>query len=185
MVSNALFTSKSQEWETPHSFFNKINQTYNFTLDACATEDNKKCEKFFSEQQNGLKQSWANETVWLNPPYEPARNKCKKNCNRLTCEKRGHHILEPIAGQMAWVKKAYEEVQENNCNCVVCLLPARTDTKLFHHFVMKSSMVVFLKGRLRFVGAPSSSVFPSMLVTFESWNKNQLQHSPIFTTMEL
>ncbi len=144
MVANALLTSKNQEWETPPEFFQRFHRAYDFTVDACASAENKKLDKFWSVEQDGLAQSWKGERVWLNPPYE----------NRKP-------------GQQAWVRKALHEVRENGCELVVCLLPARTDTRLFHDVIMKASYIYFVKGRLKFVGAPASAVFPSMVVVFD------------------
>lgn len=157
MVANALLTSKNQEWETPPDFFNRLHEIYNFTVDACATDNNKKLANFWSPEQDGLSQSWAKHRVWLNPPYQ----------NRKP-------------GQIDWVRKAFTEVRENGCELVACLLPARTDTKLFHDYVMKASTVLFVRGRLRFVGAPASAVFPSMVVLFDPWWP---MNYPIFGTI--
>ena len=30
-----MFSSKSNEWETPQDFYNKLNKKYKFTLDPC------------------------------------------------------------------------------------------------------------------------------------------------------
>lgn len=182
MVAAALLTSNSQQWETPKAFFDRLNSAYRFTLDACATQENAKCENFFSPEQDGLKQSWSGHSVWINPPYQPARKACKFGCKKATCVERGH-LTYDVAGQYDWVKKAHDEVRENNCRVAVCLLPARTDTKLFHDYVMRASMVWFVRGRLTFVGAPASAVFPSMIVTFESWQKHTVQPQPRFASM--
>lgn len=49
----------------------------------------------------------------------------------------------------------------------VFLIPARTDTRWFHHIVLPYAKEVrFLKGRLRFGGAKNSAPFPSMVVVF-------------------
>ena len=60
-----------------------------------------------------------------------------------------------------WVKKA----AESNA-LVVCLLPARTDTKWFHDYIYGKAEIRFIKGRLRFGGSKNSAPFPSMLVIF-------------------
>ena len=52
------FSSKSMEWTTPQTFFDKLDSEFHFTLDPCADENNHKCEKYFTEAQNGLEQSW-------------------------------------------------------------------------------------------------------------------------------
>jgi site-specific DNA-methyltransferase (adenine-specific) len=61
-----------------------------------------------------------------------------------------------------WVQKAATAEA-----LVVCLLPARTDTRWWHDFVARPGVfVVFLKGRLRFGDGPNSAPFPSALVIF-------------------
>lgn len=57
-MNKALFTSNSDIWETPQEFFEELNNEFHFTLDACANKDNAKCERYFSEEENGLEQSW-------------------------------------------------------------------------------------------------------------------------------
>ena len=44
------------------------------------------------------------------------------------------------------------------------LIPARTDTVWWHTALSVCSCVCFIKGRLRFQGAPSSAPFPSALL---------------------
>lgn len=138
MINKGLFTSKTDQWSTPDDFFASINAEFNFTLDVCADESNRKCKRYFDRKRNGLAQNWDNERVWMNPPY-------------------GREIG-------LWVRKASEAVG----GVVVCLLPARTDTKYFHEYIYnkKNAEIRFLKGRLKFGGSKNSAPFPSMLVIF-------------------
>ena len=54
-----MFSSKTDQWSTPQNFFDELNKEFNFTLDPCADEFNHKCDKYFTEEQDGLKQkSW-------------------------------------------------------------------------------------------------------------------------------
>ena len=53
-----VFLSKSDEWATPQSFFDEIDKEFNFDLDPCATENNHKCEKYFTLEDDGLSQNW-------------------------------------------------------------------------------------------------------------------------------
>ena len=167
MISQVLLTSKSQEWETPDPFFKKINNAHNLTLDVCASETNHKLKRFFTAKDDGLSKSWAGERVWMNPPYKRKE--------------------KGSPGQIDWIRKAHYEVSQNGCELAVCLIPARTDTKLFHDYVMKSSLVFFIRGRLKFVGAPASAVFPSMLVVFDKRTYHPVESgqapSPQFWTM--
>lgn len=46
------------------------------------------------------------------------------------------------------------------------LIPARTDTRWFHNYILHRSEVRLLKGRLHFSEAKYNAPFPSMLVIF-------------------
>lgn len=64
-----------------------------------------------------------------------------------------------------WVEKAYREGTKDN-TLVVLLIPARTDTKYFHDFILNRSEIRFVKGRLKFGEGKHSAPFPSMVVIF-------------------
>lgn len=134
MNNDLFFSSKSEEWATPQDFFEQIDKEFHFNLDACATAENAKCDKYYTKEQDGLSQEW-DGIVWCNPPY-------------------GRSIG-------MWVKKAYESK-----TTVVLLVPARTDTKWFHAYVLGKAEVRFVKGRLKFGGCKNSAPFPSMLVVY-------------------
>lgn len=68
MSKSVHFSSASDMWETPQDFFDALNSEFNFTLDVCATPENTKCDKFYTQAQDGLKQPWHGH-VWMNPPY--------------------------------------------------------------------------------------------------------------------
>lgn len=138
MNTKVHFSSKTNEWATPQDFFNKINQEFNFTLDVASTDENAKCKKYFTEQDDGLQQSWDNEIVWCNPPY-------------------GRSLK-------SWVKKASETIG----GVVVMLIPARTDTSYFHDYICEKAEIRFIRGRLKFGDSKNSAPFPSMLVIFRS-----------------
>ena len=50
---------------------------------------------------------------------------------------------------------------------VVMLIPARTDTKYWHNYVMKASQILFVKGRLKFGDSKNCAPFPSAVVIFD------------------
>ncbi|WP_165820836.1 DNA N-6-adenine-methyltransferase [Pueribacillus theae] len=133
------FSSRSSDWETPQDFFDELDKEFNFTLDPCASHTNAKCDKYFTKEDNGLLQDWSGETVFMNPPY-------------------GREIKD-------WVRKAYEESLKGTT--VVCLLPARTDTRWFHDYIYGNAAIRFIKGRLKFGGAKNSAPFPSMVVIYD------------------
>lgn len=137
MSSNIHFSSNSNEWATPQEFFDTLNKEFDFNLDPCATDENHKCERYYTEEQDGLKQSWNGFRVFCNPPYGRTINK--------------------------WVKKASEAMG----GVVVMLIPARTDTKYFHEYIYNKAEIRFIKGRLKFGGHKNSAPFPSMVVIFK------------------
>lgn len=131
------FSSLKDDWETPQELFDELDKLFAFDLDVCASAENKKCEDYIFG--DSLETDWDEfgKTCWMNPPYGRGIGK--------------------------WVKKAYEQAKFGSV--VVCLLPARTDTAWFHEFC-RYGTVIFLRGRLRFVGATHSAPFPSMIVVF-------------------
>jgi phage N-6-adenine-methyltransferase len=133
------FSSATNEWATPQDFFDKLMETYCFTLDVCATAENAKCADFYTKEDNGLTKDWMGR-CWMNPPY-------------------GRDIKY-------WVKKAYKSAQDNGA-LVVCLLPSRTDTAWWHDYVLPYGEVTFIRGRLKFGGAKNSAPFPSAIVVFK------------------
>jgi site-specific DNA-methyltransferase (adenine-specific) len=78
MISEALFSSDSDEWTTPQWLYDMLNQEFRFTLDPCATQENAKCEKFFTQEQDGLIQSWDDEVIFCNPPYSKIKDWIQK-----------------------------------------------------------------------------------------------------------
>lgn len=61
----------------------------------------------------------------------------------------------------SWMKKAMEAK-----TTVVCLVPARTDTKWWHEYAMKAKEIRFIKGRLKFGHSKNSAPFPSAVIVF-------------------
>ena len=51
---------------------------------------------------------------------------------------------------------------------VVMLIPARTDTRYFHDYILNRSEVRFIKGRIKFGDAKYNAPFPSMVVIFRA-----------------
>lgn len=68
-MNEILFSSKKEDWETPKELFDKLNEKFKFTLDVASSEENKKCNKYYTKKEDGLLQNWDDEIVWCNPPY--------------------------------------------------------------------------------------------------------------------
>lgn len=136
-MNNVHFSSATGEWETPQNLFDALNGEFHFDRDVCATAENAKCAAYYTKEDDGLAQPWPG-VCWCNPPY-------------------GREVGK-------WVEKASTEAAKGST--VVMLLPARTDTKWFHRFILHKAEIRFLPGRLKFGGAKNSAPFPSMVVVF-------------------
>jgi phage N-6-adenine-methyltransferase len=131
------FSSHTVEWPTPQYLFDFLNRTFGFEIDVCATIENAKCPRFFTKEEDGLKQDWDGR-CWMNPPY-------------------GREIGK-------WVEKAARCASVGTL--VVALLPARTDTTWWHNYVLKYGDVHFMRGRVKFGKSKNSAPFPSAIVIF-------------------
>lgn len=140
-MNNIHFSSKSNEWETPQHIFDELDNKYHFTLDVCATKENAKCEKYYTIENDGLKQDWQG-VCWMNPPY-------------------GREIGK-------WIKKSHESSLLGAI--VVCLIPSRTDTSWWHDYIQPHAEVKFIRGRLKFSNSKNSAPFPSAIVIFKCNN---------------
>lgn len=87
---------------TPLNLWIPWNDRWGFTVDVAASHENYLCDRYFTLEEDGLKQSWAGERVWCNPPYSNVRG---------------------------WVEKAWHEM-DAGCELVVMLAPAnRTEQR--------------------------------------------------------
>jgi phage N-6-adenine-methyltransferase len=142
------YYGSGRDWETPPALFASLDDEFHFTLDPCAKPDTAKCARYFTEADNGLEQSWAGETVFMNPPY-------------------GREIYD-------WTAKARSEAA--NGATVVGLLPASTDLEWWHRDVLGAEAEVrYLRGRVRFLQGERwvSGMFPSVVVI---WRPDGQQH---------
>lgn len=67
-----------------------------------------RADRFFDKDDDGLKQIWRADTVWLNHPFHRAEKKCRtpwQLCIKKICEKRGYHIEKDIPGNGVWINK--------------------------------------------------------------------------------
>lgn len=71
--TGAAHTSSRQDYETPQALFDKLNQRYGFTIDAAASPENAKLDRYWTEEDDALTKSWSGERVFVNPPYNRSR----------------------------------------------------------------------------------------------------------------
>ena len=146
MTYKTLMTSDFQNWATPQSFIEWLQIRFNmqFDLDVCATAETAKVPMYYTPEDDAFQRDWVGH-CWMNPPYD---------------------------NQREWLEYANVSVQEKKAKSVWCLIPARTDTKLFHDFIAKRAHTIYLiKGRINFNrpsrASDTGSTHPSMLVVFK------------------
>ena len=54
-INKGMLSSQTDEWETPQEFFGRLNEEFHFTLDVCANDENAKCGKYYTKDQDGLR----------------------------------------------------------------------------------------------------------------------------------
>ncbi len=134
MVPSTTPVKDKDSWRTPDDIFTMLNRRWGpFTLDAAATEENKKCDLWLGPGsplgEDALEAEWQG-VAFLNPPYSQTA---------------------------AFVWKAWAEVWSKRCERAVLLLPATTDVRWFHEYVWGEERaysgveVDFSCGRIRFL----------------------------------
>jgi hypothetical protein len=138
---------------TPRDLFNRLDATYNFTLDAAADCGSALLPRWcgscgcavqpdclnHSVGVDGLAVDWGEEVVWCNPPYS-----------------------DPLP----WVVKA------STARKAVLLLKSDTSTKAFRECWSNATEIYFLYPRLKFggYGGDKTAPFGNMLAVFDSGN---------------
>ena len=140
MINKVLFSHNKDDYITPDWLIEDLKKEFDIKLDVCTTKYNPlNIPKFFWYPYcDGLYTDWETWS-FCNPPYSQVNK---------------------------WVFKAFvEKIKGNN---TVMLLPARTDTRWFHHYIYNKPNVEirFIRGRLKFKDTKNSAPFPSMIVIF-------------------
>ena len=72
MNTNLMFSKKSDNWSTPHDFYNQLNNKFSFTYDPCPLNAN----------FDGLYTEWKGN-IFINPPYSNIRQFIEKGISEL------------------------------------------------------------------------------------------------------
>lgn len=176
LMTSARTKTGSDEWSTPLELVWAIEAYLGLTfqLDACCSRGNGILTRMHLAgvsrpgiewgypQFNGLTNPWASYcrsdyrdrpgAVWVNPPYSDCAS---------------------------WIRKARAE---GKTRPVVCLVPARTDTRWWTEHVMLpqpsggesgAARILFVAGRVHFGGesaaAGNAAPFPSAIILFAPW----------------
>ena len=135
-MNRVMFSSSRHDWETPRALFDSLHEEFNFTVDAAANEGNALLPRFWSTSDLPIMYDWTGERVWCNPPYGK--------------------------WQIPFIRKA----ATRQADVSVLLIPARTDTAVWHDHIFPCAEVRFIRGRLRFGNASNSAPFPSALIIY-------------------
>jgi len=143
----------NNEWETPDDLWDKLDEEFEFSLDAACTKLNCKDTPrhiFKDDNEDSLRKDWGvlcttdelPRTVWLNPPYS------RGNIDKF-------------------MEKAYNEFLKG-CT-VVALVRDDPSTSWYRKWVDgKAAEVRRLVRRVRFVGADSAYNFPCCVVVYST-----------------
>jgi phage N-6-adenine-methyltransferase len=123
--------------------FAPLHARFRFTVDAAATPQNARLERYWTAGDDALMLPWAGERVWCNPPYS-------------------HPSLE------RWVAKAWAEWDRVPPELIVMLVPAnRTEQRWWQLLVEPfrdnghGLRAEFLPGRMRFLRNGQQSIGPN------------------------
>ena len=79
-------TSKSMKYiRTPVDIWSDLNKEFNFTLDACASNDNHLCEKYYTKENTCLDKDWTGEIVYCHPLFDINIGKFVEKCYNENC----------------------------------------------------------------------------------------------------
>lgn len=125
--------AKSMEWETPWWLFDLLNLEFQFTVDAAASKYNAKMERYWTMKENGLVQSWTEESVFINPPF----------------------LAEDLR---RWTEKAWVSTRDVLTKAVM-VVPVKADQPWWHDYAIKTE-IRFIHGRVTFNEEVAKGTFP-------------------------
>ncbi|MBU6161558.1 MAG: hypothetical protein KGO50_10580 [Myxococcales bacterium] len=184
LMTSARTDTGCDEWATPLEFIHAVEQKLNLTLqlDACCSAGNGIITRLNAA---GVRR-WGIE--WEHPRLDGLRHPWASYCRSDYPDRAGAIWCNPPYSDCdSWLRKARAEGQHRP---VVCLVPARTDTRWWTDHVMRprqyepdtaphagrrigeagAARVLFVVGRLAFLRPggrrPGPAPFPSALILF-------------------
>lgn len=135
-------TKKDDTFGTPLYLFDPLHEEFNFSVDAFADHSNALLPKYWTEEEDGYKQSWTDERVFANPPYSRGNvEKC--------------------------FLKARDETRSGDCKVAVLLIPTYTERWWFHQHKHECE-IRFIDHRIKFVGGATGARGCHMICVFRS-----------------
>ena len=119
--------SERDSWATPPFIFHWLDDAFIFDVDLAASHKNKKCERYFTVDDDALNNDWHgfdSKTGFCNPPYSN---------------------ISP------WINKA---IQESKLGfTTVMLIPTPNGESYYNDVFENATEIVFITGRLSFIAA--------------------------------
>lgn len=140
-MAGHIGSAAKDDWNTPPWLVAAVHQVLGGppALDPCSNHTSVVgAERSIARPDDGLSASWAGaRSVFLNPPFGK--------------------------GLPKWVGRALGHWRDEGAS-VLLLLPAAVDTRHWQELVSTADGVCFLRGRVRFVGAPACAPFATAVV---------------------
>lgn len=130
--------STRSDWATPWPVFEALDAEFRFTVDAAASAENRKCERYLTEEEDALKADMIDQVVFINPPY-------------------GAGLIEWIAACAGWSSQG---------STVVALLPSCTETAWLRLAWETAHEIRLVYPRVNFVGTKSGNTAGSLIVVW-------------------
>ena len=92
MNTEVMFSSGKNYWETPQKLFDKLDAEFHFTLDAAASDENHKCERYFTGKEDGLRQNWGAKRCFVTRPTEARKPDCGRKNATARDRSRGQRL---------------------------------------------------------------------------------------------
>ena len=144
---------------TPPEFLANIEAAFGtIDLDPCGHELSPVVARrriLLSEGSDGLVDEWSGALAFVNPPF---------------------------SALLAWLRRAHEQWLAGNVETVVCLVPVRTDSALFHETLSADSDIYLLRGRIRFLdprGGAQQTPFSLMLLTLGATAEQRARYADL------
>lgn len=144
---------------TPPEFLARINDAFGaIDLDPCGHVLSPVVAKrriLLEEGGDGFVDDWSGRLAFVNPPFSQT---------------------------LRWLKRAHQQWSCGNVGSIVCLVPARTDSRWFHETLTVEADIFLLLGRVRFAdirGRSQHTPFSLMLVAFGSSTEQRARWAEI------
>ena len=136
---------ETDEKRTPQDFYDQLNALYDFELDTAAghAEEMHRCDRYYTIEDNALKQSWVVE------------------------EGKGRYCNPPYSNVWPWVIKCIMEADKQPDAPVVLLVMAATSSLWFKHAFEHAAEVIFVVGNLKFGKHGRAAPYGSVVFVFK------------------